>query len=167
MTVPIPVAPPVPLHPRLRVVPAPDPDPPYDPEPYWERPRLRAVPDQLPIEWAGRSRRGRAGAAGPAEPPGARQAAWLLVNAYLEVLRGRRRAGQLAATAVGEDVEQLRAVHPQPDRHVTLRRLYVTGSVPDKAEVVVTLDEAGRVWALTIQLVRLPCGWRCAYFRMV
>lgn len=168
MTAPIPL---VPVRPRrrpsLRVLPAPDPEPPYDPDPYWERPRLRAVPDQLPIEWAGRARTGRGGATPPNEPPGARQAAWLLANGYLEVLRGQRRAEQLAASGIGAGVDQLKEVRPRPDRRVFLHGLYVVQSVPGKAEVVVTLRDAERISALTIQLVRQHTGWRCAHFQMV
>jgi hypothetical protein len=167
MTAPIPVATARPRRVHLRVLPAPDPEPPYDPDPYWERPRLRAVPDQLPIEWAGRARPGRGDATPPHEPPGARRAAWLLVNGYLDVLRGRRRAEQLAATAIGDGADQLRQVRPRPGRRVRLHGLYVVQSVPGKAEVVVTLGDAGRISALTIQLVRHGNGWRCAHFQML
>lgn len=178
MTTPLPADPPAPFPPMgahltavpepgtLRILPVPDTEPDHDPDPYWARPRLAAVPGQLPLRWY------PSGGVDddtdpPYRPPGAQRAAWLLINGYLEVLAGRRPASQLAGTATADAARQLSRVAPDPRRRLRLYRLHVTEQQPGRADVVVLLDDvpAGRVSAIGMLLVHTDGGWRCADFQ--
>lgn len=176
MTAPLPADPDGPAHlpaehPALRILPAPDTEPPFDADPWQPRPRLRSV-NELPLPWGRRP----AGSPQPAPvqppsgPPGARRAAWRLVNAYLDVLSGRRPLDQLlrTATPVGADCLRRELVgSPKPGRRISLQSVHVAEPMPGSAEVVVVLTDPATAWAVAVQLQHRAGQWRCAHFETV
>ncbi len=180
MTAPLPAEPlepwPVPAdRPALRILPVPETEPPFDPDPCWNRPRLRAV-RELPLDWTGGAVDPLAVEPAPTRPqppsgpPGARRAAWRLVNAYLDVLHGRRPLEQLLHTATPDGAEWLRrelAGPPQPTRRVRMQSLHVAEPRPGSAEIVVILADHRSTWALTVHLLHRDGSWRCDHFETV
>lgn len=171
---PVPVQPAQPRTPALSAVPAlpdddtaicvcpvTDTDPPYDRDPFWDRPRLRPVPQPVAPQPA----RPAPEAAEPAGgPPGAQLAAHRLVHAYLDVLHGRRRPSQLTALATVRGMERLQLAlgEPgQPWRRVRLGRLHVTEPLPGIAECAAVLREAGSAWALAFRMEHRSGAWQC------
>ncbi len=157
--------------PALRILPVPETEPPFDPDPCWDRPRLRAV-RELPLDWTGGAGDAPGGAQPepPSGPPGARRAAWRLVNAYLDVLHGRRPWEQLLPTSTPDGAEWLRrelAGPPQPTRRVRMQSLHVAEPTPGSAEVVVVLADHRGVWALALHLLHRDGTWRCDHFETV
>lgn len=147
--------------PAMRVCPVADTDPPYDRDPFWDRPRLRPVPEPLSTPPATPEPPVVEPATGP---PGAQLAAHRLVHAYLDVLHGRRRLSQLTALATVRGMERLQLAlgEPgQPWRRVRLAKLHVTEPLPAAAECIVLLHEASSVWALAFRLEHRGGAWHC------
>jgi hypothetical protein len=160
--------------PMLRILPVPRTEPAFDPDPFWDRPHLHAVPDpgtELPLPWA---HRGRAEPATrtepPSGPPGARRAAWRLANGYVDVLHGRRPPIQLTRFATADGSACLHrelAGRPEPGRQVRLQSLHVSEPVPGVAEAAAVLTAADQVWAVAFRLENRDGQWRCAHFETV
>jgi uncharacterized protein DUF6459 len=147
--------------PAIRVCPVADTDPPYDRDPFWDRPRLRPVPEAVAAAPVADVEPPTGPESGP---PGAELAAHRLVHAYLDVLHGRRRPSQLTALATVRGTERLyRALGEpgQPWRRVRLGRLHVAEPLPGIAECAAVLREAGSAWALAFRLEHRGGAWQC------
>lgn len=140
-----PSAPPAPhpdQRPVLTIVSAPDCEPPFDPDPFWARPRLRPVPDvpEPPADRASAADRPMPDDHRPG-PAGATLATRRLVAAYLDALHGRRPAAQLVRLATADGADHLRralSAPISPRRRIRLQSLHVAEPLPGVAEAVDT-----------------------------
>ncbi|MGV9832639.1 Rv3235 family protein [Nocardia niigatensis] len=102
----------------------------------------------------------------------ARQFAGATLRLALEVLDGRRPAGQLgplAEPAVVAAVRTLAGAGRLPGRDLgtaTLTRVDVIMAGPGQAEVCAGYDRGGRRFALAARIVHGRSGWRLAAFRV-
>ncbi|WP_157513949.1 Rv3235 family protein [Nocardia concava] len=101
----------------------------------------------------------------------AREFAGKALRSALEVLDGRRPAGQLGAfaePAVVAAVRTLAGAGRLPGRELgsaTLTRVDVIIAEPGRAEVCAGYDRGTRHFALAARIVRGRSGWRLAAFR--
>ncbi|WP_162958274.1 Rv3235 family protein [Nocardia yunnanensis] len=102
----------------------------------------------------------------------AREFAGKALRVAMEVLDGRRPAGQLgplAEPAVVAAVRTLAGARRLPGRELgsaTLTRVDVIIAEPGKAEVCAGYDRGARHFALAARIVRGRSGWRLAAFRV-